>query len=151
METNEESTPSGTPNRTRYFKWSVEIILAVMIAAIVLYVITPKYSKCSYAPITAAKTQIQSMKTALDAFEVDMGAYPATAEGLDPLVAEPRNSQNHWRGPYLDTIPCDPWGNAYRYVYPGKKNPETYEITSAGKDGKFDTRDDLTLFNLAGQ
>lgn len=77
-----------------------------------------------------------------------MGAYPTTAEGLDPLVTKPRNSKGNWRGPYLDKIPIDPWGNAYRYVYPAKKNPETYEITSAGKDGKFDTKDDISNFNL---
>jgi general secretion pathway protein G len=40
-----------------------------------------------------------------------------------------------WHGPYLESIPLDPWGNAYIYEYPGKHNPSSYDISSPGPPG----------------
>lgn len=127
----------------------VELLLVLMILATLAAIIIPKFAgRTEQAQITAAKTQIQSLKTALDAFEVDMGAYPTTSDGLDCLISEPRNSRGNWRGPYLDKIPVDPWSNPYIYEYPGRHNDKSYDITSAGKDGQRDTSDDISNWNL---
>ena len=37
----------------------------------------------------------------------------------------------------------DPWGNPYIYYYPGKHNPDSYDLLSAGPDGKEGTDDDI--------
>lgn len=127
----------------------VELLLVLMILATLAAIVIPKFAnRTKQAQITAAKTQIQSFKTALDAFEVDMGGYPTTSDGLDPLVIEPRNSKNNWRGPYLDKIPLDPWKNPYIYEYPGRHSDKSYDIISCGEDGQRDTDDDVTNWNL---
>jgi len=81
-------------------------------------------------------TQIATFRTALDAFEVDNGYYPKGKNGLEDLIVKPRDAQN-WRGPYLQTdkIPADPWGVEYAYECPGRHNPSSYDLSSAGPQG----------------
>ena len=80
--------------------------------------------------------------TALAAFKIDNGRVPTAAEGLAVLTKNPGGDlQTTWHGPYLAKVPVDQWGNAYRYAPTGTT---TFEITSAGPDGKFDTPDDIT-------
>jgi general secretion pathway protein G len=120
----------------------VEMLLVLVILAVLAAVVIPKFSgRSQQAKETAAKTQIKSIELALDAFEVDTGAYPQGS--LDALVNQPSNAQN-WRGPYLKQgVPPDPWGNAYIYVYPGKQNPKGYDISSMGPDGRTGGDDDI--------
>jgi general secretion pathway protein G len=39
-------------------------------------------------------------------------------------------------------VPKDPWNNEYIYISPGRKNPESYDLYSAGPDRIADTGDD---------
>ena len=48
-----------------------------------------------------------------------------------------------WKGPYMENIPMDPWNNAYIYEYPGKNNPNGYDLSSMGPDGRAGTDDDI--------
>jgi general secretion pathway protein G len=34
------------------------------------------------------------------------------------------------------TIPLDPWGHAYIYVYPGTHNPNGYDLSAIAPDGQ---------------
>ena len=81
------------------------------------------------------------IKTALDGFKVDNGFYPTN---LQDLVQQPSNVRN-WHGPYFDPpkVPTDQWGHKYIYEYPGKHNPNGYDLSSAGPDGKPGTGDDI--------
>ena len=81
------------------------------------------------------------IKTALDAYEVDNGFYPRS---MQDLIQQPSNARN-WHGPYLDPpqLPVDPWGNPYVYYFPGKHNPDGYDLLSVGPDGKEGTDDDI--------
>jgi general secretion pathway protein G len=99
--------------------------------------------------VTAAETQISMFKTALDAFEVDMGYYPKGRNGLADLIQRPREAPN-WHGPYLDkdVVPKDPWGNDYVYECPGRHNPSFYDVSSAGPDGRLGTDDDVCNWTL---
>lgn len=80
------------------------------------------------------------MGAALDAYRLDMNAYPPTEAGLKSLWDKPDTttgvaSVSNWRGPYLKkAVPADPWGNPYQYKSPGTKGE--YELISFGKDGK---------------
>ena len=113
-----------------------------MLAAVVV----PKFTaRSEQARTTAAKTDISSMETALDAFEVDCGRYPSTEEGLRALVEAPGNVQN-WRGSYLKRgVPKDPWGNEYVYRFPGGNAANSYDLYSFGPDGR-EGGDDITNF-----
>ena len=88
-----------------------------------------------------------SLKTSLVRYKIDVGDYPSTAEGLAALVVAPANKTESWRGPYIDApggrIPADPWGEAYRYRFPGTRNPGGYDLYSIGPDKTEGTEDDI--------
>jgi type II secretion system protein G len=80
----------------------------------------------------------QTAKIALTGYKLDFGGYPRTDDWLDALTTAPSQKKNIWKGPYLDEIPKDPWGNPYHYRYPGRNNPngsKGYDIWSLGPDG----------------
>ena len=125
----------------------VEMLLVLIILATLAAIVIPKMSgRSEQAKVTAAMSQISGFELALNAFEVDNGFYPQGSAGLNALVEQPSNAQN-WKGPYLKSVPLDPWGNAYIYNYPGKNNPRHFDIQSMGKDGQLGTDDDVTNFD----
>jgi len=126
----------------------VEMLLVLVILATLAAIVYPKLAgRSEQARTTAAQTQISSFSTALDAFEIDNGYYPKGKSGLMDLVQAPRDAQN-WRGPYLKELPRDPWGNEYSYECPGRLNPSSYDLISAGADGKIGSEDDIA--NVSG-
>src|SRR5579872_1021959 len=113
----------------------VEMLLVLVILATLAAIVYPKVmGRSEQARVTAAQTQIANFKTALDAFEVDTGYYPKGRNGLNDLMVQPRDVTG-WHGPYLESIPKDPWGNDYLYECPGKHNPASYDISSQGTPG----------------
>ena len=111
------------------------MLLVLVILATLAAIVYPKVmGRSEQARVTAAQTQIANFKTALDAFEVDNGYYPKGKNGLLDLIQRPRDAVS-WRGPYLDSIPKDPWNNDYVYDCPGKHNPSSYDVCSGGPPG----------------
>lgn len=87
--------------------------------------------------IAAAKTQIESLATALEAYYIDCGNYPAAEQGLAALRKKPETSpsSDSWGGPYLyKDAPKDPWGYEYEYTCPAPDG-SPYGIRSFGADG----------------
>ncbi|MBA4137916.1 MAG: type II secretion system protein GspG [Opitutus sp.] len=88
-----------------------------------------------------------SLKTALTRYRIDLGDYPTTTEGLAALTTAPANKSDRWRGPYAEgpggKLPTDPWGEPYRYRYPGTKNKGGYDLYSVGADKADGTEDDI--------
>src|SRR5512135_3562363 len=104
----------------------VELLLVLVILGTLAAIVLPKFSGVTVrGKVTATQTQISTFKTALNAYEVDMGKFP---NSLDELIHAPRNGNNSWHGPYLDSdaIPLDPWGHPYTYTFPGKHNQSSY-------------------------
>jgi general secretion pathway protein G len=120
-----------------------ELMLVVVIIGILAALVIPKIAGNSErARITAATADINGgIKSALGQYEVDNGMYP---KNLQDLLVAPANAKN-WHGPYLESakLPVDPWGNPYIYYFPGKHNPNSYDLLSAGPDGKEGTDDDI--------
>lgn len=129
----------------------VEMLLVLVILATLAAIVIPKFSgRSEQAKITAAKSQISSIELALDSFEVDCGYFPKSGNLIE-LVELPANS-NNWKGPYLKKgIPADPWGNGYVYEYPGKHNPNGYDLLSGGPDGRTGTEDDITNWDTSSK
>ena len=123
----------------------IELLLVLVILGVLAAIVVPKFAgRTEQARTTAAQAQISTFGTALDAFEVDTGRYPRGKNGLQDLVQQPRDAVN-WKGPYLkNDIPKDPWGNEYIYECPGKHNPTSYDLMSAGPDGRSGSEDDIT-------
>jgi general secretion pathway protein G len=120
-----------------------ELMLVVVIIGILAALVIPKIAGNSErARVTAATADINGgIKSALGQYEVDNGFYP---KSLQDLIVQPGNAKN-WHGPYFDSakLPVDPWGNPYIYYYPGKHNPSSYDLLSAGPDAKEGTDDDI--------
>jgi general secretion pathway protein G len=131
----QQLTNNPTLRRAQQGFTLVEMLLVLVILATLAAIVYPKVmGRSEQARVTAAKTQIANFKTALDAFEVDTGGYPKGRNGLKDLIEQPRDVVG-WHGPYLESIPADPWDQAYVYEYPGKHNPSSYDISSPGPPG----------------
>jgi general secretion pathway protein G len=137
-----EGPPGRLAQRTAAFTL-VEMLLVLVILAVLAAIVYPKVAgRGEQARVTSTQTQISAFKTALDTFEVDNGFYPKGRNGLIDLVEKPRDAVN-WRGPYLEHIPKDPWGNDFVYENPGKHNVNSFDIMSLGPDGRSGTEDDI--------
>jgi type II secretion system protein G len=100
------------------------------------------------ANLRIAQSQIKSLRMALARYSVDVGEFPSSEAGLDSLVASPKDVSpgRRWEGPYVrPPLPTDPWGNPYRYRFPGKRDPVSFDLWSDGPDGKSDTDDDIRV------
>jgi type II secretion system protein G len=91
------------------------------------------------AALDATRIQIALLKTALQAYQLDVGSFPSTTQGLQALRIPPLNMRDptKWQGPYLEKdVPLDPWGKPYQYRSPGVHNPETFDVWAVGPDAK---------------
>ncbi len=88
-----------------------------------------------------------SLKTSLVRYKIDLGDYPTTSEGIAALITAPGSKGERWRGPYIESpggkVPNDPWGEPYRYRFPGTKNKGGYDLYSVGPDKSDGTEDDI--------
>ena len=124
----------------------IELLLVLVILAALASVIVPKFAgRGKQAKVTATQVEIQNLSSALSTFEIENDRFPTTSEGLKALIEKPANA-NGWEKPYLQKqeIPKDPWANEYMYRQPGQRNEYSYDLSSAGPDGKFNTEDDIT-------
>jgi len=118
----------------------VEMLLVITIIGILAALVVPKMmGRSEQARQSAVRADLSSIKTALDAFEVDNGYYP---KNIGDLLAQPGDAKA-WHGPYLDKIPQDPWGNVYVYACPGRRNSMSYDLSSVGPDSKEGSDDDI--------
>jgi len=122
----------------------IELLLVLVILAVLAAVVVPKFTgRREQANQAAAKAQISNLQVALDGFEIDVGRYPTSEEGLQGLMDEPTAVKN-WKGPYLPkAVGNDPWGNPYQYVSPGTHSKAGYDLFSYGPDGHEGGGDDL--------
>jgi len=118
------------------------IVVIAIIATLPSLVARSVFRNASDAKITAARSQIEMLGIALDAFRLDVGAYPTDQEGLAALYAAPSGGGylvGACRGPYLRReVPRDPWNHAYVCRASVSGGAATYEILSFGRDGKAD-------------
>jgi general secretion pathway protein G len=114
----------------------IELLLVMVILAILAAVIVPKFvGRGEQAKVSAAKSDVATLKAQLDAFEIDNGHYPSTEEGLQALVEKPSGDYPNWKKPYIDKLPMDPWGHPYVYHYPGTGGQD-YDLYSGGGGGE---------------
>ena len=113
----------------------IELLVVLVILGLLAGLVGPQVMKyLGGANTKTAKLQIEDFSTALDAFRLDMGRYPNTAEGLNALIAAPGGA-SRWNGPYLrkNIIPKDPWGHDYQYRAPGQHGG-AFDLYSLGAD-----------------
>lgn len=118
----------------------IEIIVVIVVLAVLATLVAPNvFRHVGAAKEATARTQIEMLGAALDAYRLDNGRYPTTEQGLAALwqapALDPRPT--NWRGPYLrKTVPLDPWNTAYLYRAPGTRSGTGYDLLSLGADSK---------------
>jgi len=123
----------------------LEIMLVVSIIALLLgAAIYNMGGNLGLAQETRVQTDIQAITTQLKIYQATNGFYPSGEQGLEALVNRPTTAPvpKNWRMQF-EKLPLDPWGNPYLYEVPGKKNPRSFDLYSAGPDTKSGTEDDL--------
>ena len=127
----------------------IELLLVVVIIGILAAIVVPRLAgKGDEAKIAAATADLKVLREALERYELDNGAYPATEQGLSALVIQPNPAPKKWKGPYIQAkaVPVDPWGNEYVYRFPSATNPEMYDLLCLGKDNTEGGEDDIDAF-----
>lgn len=116
----------------------IEILVVVVVIAILATLVAPNvFQHVGTARETTARSQVEMLGAALDAYRLHTGRYPSTQEGLAALWTRPATAPATWRGPYLrKSLPLDPWGNAYEYASPGEVNRDGYDLRALGADGR---------------
>jgi len=114
----------------------IELLVVLVIIGLLATLVAPNFiGQSEKAKPKAARAQLENMRNALDMYQLDVGRYPTTEEGLTALRQRP-SSATRWSGPYLrDELPMDPWGRPYIYRSPGEGGGN-YDIQSYGADGR---------------
>jgi general secretion pathway protein G len=121
----------------------VELMLVVVIIGVLAGVVLPRLvGSTELAKINATKSQLSILETTLYNYQLQVGKFPTTDEGLKALVEDP--GEEGWRGPYLKQrkIPKDAWGNPFVYVKEAKRGID-YDLYSWGPDEIEGTEDDI--------
>lgn len=114
----------------------VELLVVLAILALVATLAAPQVLRyLGGARADTARSQIASLVTAVELYQLDTGTVPTTEQGLRALVDAPAGVAR-WRGPYLkrEGALIDPWGRAYIYKAPGAKSE--FDISTLGRDGQ---------------
>jgi general secretion pathway protein G len=124
--------------------------LSLVVTALVVVLIFAgvfAFAKTDFAKLekeTVALAHVNTLKASLVSYRTNAGNYPTTAQGLKALVDRPTEEPipQKWKK-VLEEVPVDPWGNPFMYEYPGRKNPQGFDLFSPGPDGEPETSDDL--------
>ena len=112
----------------------IELLVVMVILGLLAALVGPRlFGNVDKANVSATKTQVEMLGSALDAFRLDVGRYPTTAEGLNALITNP--GIDGWNGPYLkkSVVPNDAWKRPFQYQSPGSHGE--YDLFSYGADG----------------
>lgn len=128
----------GPRARTAGFTLIEVLVVVVMIAILATLVAPNVFRHVGGAKRSTARSQVEMIGAALDAYRLDVGRYPTAAEGLEALNAAPAGgAAAGWNGPYLKKrVPLDPWKRPYVFRSPGEVDPSGYDLLSLGEDGR---------------
>jgi general secretion pathway protein G len=115
----------------------LEILVVLTIIGLLIGLVAPAaLRQLSGARMSVAKQSIERLSGVLDLYDLDMGSYPTTEQGLAALVKRPPGAEN-WNGPYLkgDSVPLDPWSRPYIYRSPSERAQHDYDLCSTGPNG----------------
>lgn len=111
----------------------VMVIIGILAGAAVIQV----KNRTATARRVRALSDLKTFETALDQYAAENGEPPTTQQGLQALRTKPSTPPvpRNWNGPYVKSVPTDPWGSEYVYRYDGNDQGE-YELLSYGRDGQ---------------
>lgn len=108
----------------------VVIVIMGLLTTIVVVNVLPSQDR---AMVEKARTDVFMIEQAIELYRLDTRRYPSLEDGLDVLAAAPRNNSLRTE-PYIRSLPLDPWGNPYQYLFPGENG--AFDVFSFGADGR---------------
>lgn len=127
----------------------LEVLMVIVIIGVLAAIIVPNFfgaQEGAKRDLTKAAVDT-GLNGALDQFRMNCDRFPTSEEGLVALSVKPDSDElaEKWRGPYLKdgSKLKDAWGRDFIYVSPGQYNQNTYDLSSAGPDGRPGTDDDI--------
>jgi len=124
----------------------MEMLIVLAIIALLMGMVIMKIGDTTeFGKREKTQTDIVGFKELLADYQLETGMLPTTEQGLSVLWTKPTAEPipTHWRAILEGEETKDPWGHAYQYRYPGKHNPDRYDVFSMGPDGLPDTPDDI--------
>ena len=116
----------------------IELMVVIVIIGLISVLVVPNvFGALSQANGEKARTDIRTLKAAVQMYRVDMQSLPPAQVGLQALREVPRGVRRPERyrpGGYVEALPQDPWGNDYVYIFPGEFGE--FDIVSYGRDGR---------------
>lgn len=112
-----------------------EMLVVIGIIGLIAAVLTPGLiGQLGRARVKAAQLQLDTLASAVEMFNSDVGRYPTKEEGLAVLAHDPGGLEG-WTGPYVRDrkVLNDPWGRPVLYVVDGQKH--VFAVKSLGADG----------------
>lgn len=128
----------------------IEIMVVLVILGLLAAIIVPSVmNRPDEARNVKASQDIRGLMGALKLYRLDNLRYPSSEEGLAALL-ENLGKSDKWRGPYVDFLPEDPWGNAYRYANPARKGREVdvYSLGADNREGGSGIDEDIGSWNV---
>jgi general secretion pathway protein G len=127
------------------------IIVLTIIALLVALAMNTLTGVGDTAKEEAAAANVTAFKTALYSYQLESGSLPTTEQGLTALWVKPTVEPvpARWHAMFSEEQSTDPWGHPYQYRYPGKHNPDSFDVFSLGPDGLPETADDIGNWKTA--
>ncbi len=123
----------------------MEVLLVLGILGVIMAMVVPRVlgrQKGAYEDV--ARASLNGLSDALKLYALDhAGDFPTTAQGLAVLTTRPTGRDPSWKGPYLEKPALDPWGTEMEYRYPGNRNTDSFDVSSAGPDRVHGNQDDI--------
>ncbi|TCK05320.1 type II secretion system major pseudopilin GspG [Phorcysia thermohydrogeniphila] len=122
----------------------IELMIVIVILGLLAALVAPKFLKSGEeAKVTTTQVQMKNVEQALKLYKLHNSVYPTTEQGLKALVEKPETEPvpKNWKGPYMDEVPKDAWGNEFIYISDGKH----FTLISPGPDGEEGTEDDIKV------
>lgn len=129
--------PSGQGREGERGFTLLEILVVITIIGLLIALVAPAaLRQLAGARNSIAKQSIERLGSVLDLYNLDVGSYPTTQQGLEALIERPAGV-SQWNGPYLkgDALPHDPWNHEYVYRSPSDRKGYDYDLCSAGPKG----------------
>jgi general secretion pathway protein G len=114
----------------------MEMLVVLVVIGLIAAVAIPQVMKLlGGAKHKAARIQLETLSQSLNFYQLDVGGYPTTEQGLKALWQAP-GQNNAWNGPYVrqEQQLSDPWGRPFIYRSPGQAG--AYDLITLGGDGK---------------
>jgi len=114
-------------------------IIAVLVGSAIYLLV----GNVDVARVQRVDSDKQAITTQLKTYEMMNYTFPTTEQGIEALVKRPATEPvpKRWTQ-LLQSVPLDPWGTPYVYVYPGKSNPKGFDLYSLGPDRR-ESEDDV--------